>query len=93
MIYDRHAQLKYRYGNRKFWFTGYYVDTVGRNKKLVEEYIRNQIQDDVVVLDHIIVNASAEYYSMKEKGYVKDSEGEGLPSSLFLSIYCDNGKH
>jgi len=48
MIFDRHANLKYRYGNRKFWCTGYYVDTVGRNKKVIEEYIRNQLQDDVV---------------------------------------------
>jgi len=48
MIFDRHAHLKYRYGNRKFWCKGFYVDTVGRNKKVIEEYIRNQIQDDIV---------------------------------------------
>ncbi len=48
MIFHRHANLKYRYGNRKFWCTGYDVDTVGRNKKVIEEYIRNQIQDDIV---------------------------------------------
>ncbi|WP_269919786.1 IS200/IS605 family transposase [Caldifermentibacillus hisashii] len=48
MIFDRHANLKYRYGNRKFWCRGFYVDTVGRNKKVIEEYIRNQIQDDIV---------------------------------------------
>lgn len=49
MIFDRHANLKNRYGNRKFWCKGFYVDTVGRNKKAIEEYIRNQIQDDIVV--------------------------------------------
>ncbi|WP_346208546.1 IS200/IS605 family transposase [Caldifermentibacillus hisashii] len=48
MIFDRHANLKYRYGNRKFWCRGFYVDSVGRNKKVIEEYIRNQIQDDIV---------------------------------------------
>jgi putative transposase len=48
MIFDRHAELKYRHGNRKFWCRGYYVDTVGRNKKQIEEYIRNQIQEDYV---------------------------------------------
>ena len=47
MIFDRHANLKYKYGNRQFWCTGYYVDTVGRNKKTIEAYIRNQIQDDI----------------------------------------------
>ena len=47
MIFDRHANLKYKYGNRHFWCRGYYVDTVGKNKKRVEEYIRNQLQDDI----------------------------------------------
>ena len=47
MIFDRHANLKYKYGNRRFWCKGYYVDTVGRNKKVIEQYIRNQIQDDI----------------------------------------------
>lgn len=37
MIFDRHANLKYRYGNRKFWCKGFYVDTVGRNKKVIEK--------------------------------------------------------
>ena len=47
MIFDRHANLKYKYGNRHFWCRGYYVDTVGRNKKAIEEYIRNQLQEDI----------------------------------------------
>ena len=48
MIFDRHANLKYKYGNRQFWCKGYYIDTVGRNKKVIEEYIKNQIQEDLV---------------------------------------------
>lgn len=47
LIFDRHANLKYRYGNRHFWCRGYYVDTVGRNKKAMQEYIRNQLQEDI----------------------------------------------
>jgi len=47
MIFDRHANLKYKYGNRKFWYKGYFVDTVGRNKKAIEQYIRNQLQEDI----------------------------------------------
>ena len=47
MIFDKHAHMKYKYGNRKFWCKGYYVDTVGKNKKVIEEYIRNQLQDDI----------------------------------------------
>ena len=47
MIFDRHANLKYKYGNRHFWCRGYYVDTVGKNAKKIEEYIRNQIQEDL----------------------------------------------
>ena len=46
MIFDRHANLKYKYGNRHFWCRGYYVDTVGRNKKAIEEYIKNQLAED-----------------------------------------------
>ena len=48
MIFDRHANLKHKYGNRHFWARGYYVDTVGRNKKQVQEYIRNQLQEDQI---------------------------------------------
>lgn len=47
MIFDRHANLKYKYGNREFWCRGYYVDTVGKNKKAIAEYIKNQLQEDV----------------------------------------------
>lgn len=46
MIFDQFANLKYKYGNRKFWCRGYYVDTVGRNKKRIEEYIRGQLAED-----------------------------------------------
>lgn len=44
--FDRHANLKYKYGSRHFWCRGYYVDTVGKNKKVIEEYIRNQLSED-----------------------------------------------
>ena len=47
MIFDRHANLKYKYGNRHFWCRGYYVDTVGRNKDAIAKYIRNQLQEDI----------------------------------------------
>ncbi len=48
MIFDRHANLKYKYGNSRFRCRGYYVDTVGKNKKKIAEYIRNQLQEDIV---------------------------------------------
>ena len=48
MIFDRHANLKYKYGNRHFWARGYYVDTVGRNKKQIQEYIKNQLTEDQI---------------------------------------------
>ena len=46
MIFNRHANLKYKYGSRHFWCRGYYVDTVGKNKRVIEEYIRNQLIED-----------------------------------------------
>ena len=47
MIFDRHTNLKDQYGNRHFWCRGYYVDTVGRNEKAIQEYVRNQLQEDI----------------------------------------------
>ncbi len=46
IIFDRHANLKYKYGNRHFWCRGYYVDTVGKNTKKIQEYIKNQLEED-----------------------------------------------
>ena len=48
LIFERHANLKYKYGRRSFWCRGYYVDTVGKNAKKIEEYIRSQVKEDQV---------------------------------------------
>ena len=48
MIFDRFAQLKYRYGNRHFWCRGYHVDTVGRNKAAIAKYIQQQLEEDQI---------------------------------------------
>ena len=58
IIFDRHANLKYKYGNRHFWCRGYYVDTVGKNEKKIQEYIQKQLQEDMLA-DQININ---EYY-------------------------------
>ena len=47
MLYEQFGELKYKYRSREFWCRGYYVDTVGRNKKQIQEYIRNQLQEDI----------------------------------------------
>lgn len=46
MIFDRHANLKYKYGSRNFWSRGYFVDTVGKNERMISEHIRNQLAED-----------------------------------------------
>ena len=46
MIFERHANMKYKYGRRCFWAKGYYVSTVGGNKAAIEKYIRNQETED-----------------------------------------------
>lgn len=46
IIFEKYANLKYKYGNRHFWCRGYYVSTVGKNKNAIEQYIRNQLQED-----------------------------------------------
>ena len=66
MIFDRHANLKYKYGNRHFWCRGYYVDSVGKNQKQIEEYVRNQLQEDIM----------EDQISMKE--YIDPFTGEKL---------------
>jgi len=67
MIFDRHANLKYKYGNKNFWARGYYVDTVGRNKEAIKKYIQNQLQED-----HL-----ADQMSIKE--YYDPFSGEEYP--------------
>ena len=69
MIFDRHANLKYKYGNRQFWCKGYYVDTVGRNKKAIQEYIKNQLKEDL------------EYDQMSLKEYIDPFTGEPVQKS------------
>ncbi|MFI3165133.1 MAG: IS200/IS605 family transposase [Bacillota bacterium] len=64
MIFEKYANLKYKYGNRKFWCRGYYVDTVGKNEKKIAEYIRGQIQAD------------KEYEQMSIKEFVDPFTGE-----------------
>lgn len=48
MIFERHSNLRYKYGNRVFWAKGYYVSTVGKNKKVIAEYIKNQLKEDMI---------------------------------------------
>ena len=47
MIFEKHANLKYKYGSRNFWCRGYFVDTVGKNAKMIQEYIQNQLEEDL----------------------------------------------
>ena len=62
MIFDRHANLKYKYGSRHFWCRGYYVDTVGKNEKMIAEYIRTQMQEDEM-MDQITMKEFADPFT------------------------------
>jgi len=66
IIFDRHANLKYKYGNRHFWATGYFVDTVGKNEKIIREYIRNQLQEDYMA-DQIGIKEYLDPFSKENK--------------------------
>ena len=66
MIFDRHANLKYKYGNRHFWARGYFVDTVGKNEKIIREYIRNQLQEDYMA-DQIGIKEYFDPFSKENK--------------------------
>lgn len=65
MIFDRHVNLKYKYGNRHFWARGYYVDTVGKNQNRIEEYIQNQLQEDKLY-DQISLKEYVDPFDPKE---------------------------
>ena len=67
MIFERHANLKYKYGNRHFWCRGYYVDTVGRNKKVIAEYIRNQLEEDYT-LDQMSIKEYTDPFTGSKNG-------------------------
>ena len=69
IIFDRHANLKYEYGNRHFWCRGYYVDTVGKNAKKIEEYIRNQLNEDML------------YDQMSMKEYIDPFTGKSVKNN------------
>ena len=64
MIYEKYPELKYKYRNREFWCRGYYVDTVGKNAKKIQEYIQNQLKEDL------------EYDQMTLKEYIDPFTGE-----------------
>ena len=70
LIFDRHANLKYKYGDRHFWARGYFVDTVGRNKEKIREYIRKQLTEDKI----------ADRMSMKE--FIDPFKGSKIPRHI-----------
>ena len=77
MIFEKYANMKYKYGNRHFWCRGYYVDTVGRNKKAIAEYIRNQLQEDISYDQMSLV----EYVDWFEWDYtILNSAGQSIAS-------------
>ena len=65
MIFERHTNLKYKYGNRHFWARGYYVDTVGKNEKKIKEYIQNQLAEDKLY-DQIALKEYIDPFDPKE---------------------------
>ncbi|MEG0277438.1 MAG: transposase, partial [Coprobacillus sp.] len=68
-IFDRHANLKYKYANRHFWAKGYFVDTVGKNEKVIREYIQNQLHEDKL------------YDQMSMKEFIDPFTGEQVEGS------------
>jgi putative transposase len=73
MIFDRHANLKYKYGNRHFWCRGYYVDTVGKNVRIIEEYIRNQLEEDYME-DQISIKEYMDPFTGNKNKYAKNRQ-------------------
>lgn len=66
ILFERHANLKYKYGQRHFWCRGFYVDTVGRNEKAIAEYIQNQEKEDMIA-DQISIKEYTDPFNSKSK--------------------------
>ena len=66
ILFERHANLKYKYGQRHFWCRGFYVDTVGRNEKAIAEYIQNQETEDMIA-DQISIKEYTDPFNNKSK--------------------------
>ncbi|WP_304338243.1 IS200/IS605 family transposase [Collinsella tanakaei] len=64
MVFDKHANLKYKFGNRRFWAEGYYVSTVGLNEATIAKYIREQEAADIA-LDRLIVKEYEDPFAKK----------------------------
>ena len=77
MIFDRHANLKYKYGNGHFWRRGYYVDTVGRNAKAIEEYVKNQLMEDIATGQLSLKKAAWLRGSQEARAIKKTDPGRG----------------
>ena len=75
MMFDRHANLKYKYGNRHFWAEGYYVSTVGLNSETVAKYIREQEAHDIV-MDKLSVKEYEDPFEEKEIKEEKKEKGK-----------------
>ena len=66
ILFERHANLKYKYGQRHFWCRGFYVDTVVRNEKAIAEYIQNQEKEDMIA-DQISIKEYTDPFNNKSK--------------------------
>ena len=71
MLFDRHANLKYKYGNRHFWSEGYYVSTVGLNSETIAKYIREQEAHDIM-MDKLSVKEYKDPF--EEKGIKEENK-------------------
>ena len=77
MIFERHANMKYKYGRRVFWTKGYYVNTVGGNKKAIQEYIRNQELEDQM-MDQLSLKEYEDRF--KDAKSMEDDDSPEIPA-------------
>jgi len=66
MLYEQFGELKYKYRNREFWCKGYYVDTVGKNEAQIAEYIRIQLEEDMLG-EQLTMSGTSPFKSSKNK--------------------------
>ncbi len=95
MIFERHANLKYKFGNRHFWCRGYYVDTVGKNAKKIQEYIQNQLKEDYEYDQMTLRLANHFDESLDSSAGKKPLQGVNKPLAkpvVLIKTFCQNEK-
>lgn len=86
LIYQKYANMKYKYRNREFWCRGYYVDTVGKNTEKIKEYIANQLKEDKIT-EQITITELIDPFKIKRSLRKWQTKGGRFDHASIMGFY------